>query len=58
MIYDLEKRVFLVKKYYEIKDTVTIQRIYRSKFNEKIAPNHKVIKNIINSFEKTGSVIY
>ncbi len=56
MIYNLRERVFLVKKYYEFHSIVDVQRAYRKEFCEKIAPNDSTIRNIISTFEKTGSV--
>ena len=34
-----------------------VQRVWRTEFKNEKAPDAQVIKNIINSFEKTGSVI-
>jgi len=58
MKYDLEKRVFLVKKFYELKDIVRVQRAFRTEYKNERAPSNSVIKNIISHFEKTGSVVY
>ena len=35
-----------------------VQRAWRTEFKNEKAPDAKVIKNIINSFEKTGSVVH
>ena len=40
MKYDLQKRIFLFKSFYEFGIFVRVQRTYCAKFNEKIAPNH------------------
>jgi hypothetical protein len=58
MKYDLKKRVFLLKKYFEFKEIVLVQRAYRTEFKCKDAPSHCIIKNIAFTFEKTGSVMY
>ena len=56
MKYDITKRIFLVKKYYELANIVLVQRAFRSKYPKEGTPNHKVIKNVVSNFEKTGSV--
>jgi hypothetical protein len=56
MPYDIEKRVFLVKKYYELQNITLVQRAYRTKYIKSEAPSYRLIKNIISNFEKTGSV--
>jgi hypothetical protein len=58
MKHDLKKRVFLVQKYYNLMNISLVQRAWRTEFKNEKAPDAKVIKNIINSFEKTGSVIH
>ena len=57
MIYDLLKRIFLLKKYYELKSFSAVQSAFRVKFKVKVAPAHQIIKNIFQAFEKTGSVV-
>ena len=57
MIYDLPKRIFLLKKYYELKSFSAVQSAFRVKFKVKVAPGHQIIKNIVQAFEKTGSVV-
>ena len=57
MIYDLAKRIFLLKKYYELKSFSAVQSAFRVKFKVKVAPGHQIIKNIVQAFEKTGSVV-
>ena len=56
MKYDLPRRIFLLKKYYEFSSIKAIQRAFCVKFKGKIAPSYSVIKNIVSVFEKTGSV--
>ena len=56
MPYDLKTRVFLVKKWYEFRSTISVQRAFKSEFKSKVAPAASVIKNLIFKFEKTGSV--
>ncbi len=56
MKYDLPKRIFLLKMFYKNERIIAIQRAFCAKFNTRSPPNHKVIKNIVSVFEKTGSV--
>lgn len=56
MKYDIQERVFLVKKYYELKEIILIQRAYRAQYPKRNAPLNKEIKYIVSVFEKTGSV--
>ena len=56
MKYDIPERIFLVKKFYELKHISSVQRAYRTKYKNQTAPTHSTIKNIISRFEKTGSV--
>ena len=58
MKYDIPERVFIVKKYYELKNPVLVQRAYRTKYKNKKAPSPIVISNIISVFEETGSVAF
>ena len=48
----------MLKKYYEYKNMASIQSAYRVEYKEKIAPNHKVIRNIVSVFEKNNSVTH
>ena len=57
MIYDLPKRIFLLKNDYELKSFSAVQSAFRVKFKVKVAPGHQIIKNIVQAFEKTGSVV-
>ena len=56
--YDLKKRVFLVQKDYNLMNHSLVQRVWRSEFKTGKAHDAKVIKNIINNFEKTDSVVH
>ena len=58
MLYDIQKRIFLVQKYYELKQFTLVQRAFRTKYKSSTAPNQNTIINLINAFEKTGSVAY
>ena len=58
MLYDIQKRIFLVQKYYEIKHFTLIQRAFRTKYKSSTAPNQNTIINLINDFEKIGSVAF
>ena len=57
MHYNLEKRVFLVKKFYQFGSYAPVQSAYRVQFGLKTAPDRRTIMNIIKVFEKTGSVL-
>lgn len=56
MKYNIAERVFLVKKFYEFKQIILVQRAWKSEFSKPDAPSRSVIMNIISNFEKTGSV--
>ena len=58
MKYTIQERVFLVKKYFELNQICLIQRAWSSQFKNLSIPNHKIIKNIVSNFEKTGSVAH
>ena len=47
----------MLKTYYEFKSIAIVQSKYRVEYNEKTAPNDSAIRNIVRSFEKTGSVL-
>ena len=53
MKYEIKNRIFLVKKFKSIK---RVQIAYNAEFKSKKAPSACVIKNIVSTFEKTGSV--
>jgi hypothetical protein len=54
--YDIPKRVFLVKKNYELKEISLVQRSFRSEYPNQGTPSHFTINNLISNFEKTGTV--
>jgi hypothetical protein len=58
MKYDLKKRIFLLKKFYEFKSICLVQRAFRTEYKNETTPSSSVIKNIVSNFEKTGSVGY
>ena len=47
----------MFKTYLKTDSFSETQRAYRIKFSSRTAPDHKVIKNIISTFEKSGSVV-
>lgn len=57
MKYDLKKRIFLLKKYYETRSFASVQSAFRVEFGVKTAPGHQIIQNIVKAFENTGSVV-
>jgi len=58
MKYDIKKRIFLVKKYYELKSCSLVQRAFRTNYKNESVPSHTTITNLISVFEKTGSVAF
>ena len=56
MRYDKEKRLFMVKKYCELKSYTLVRRSWRTNFKNDIVPDVRTIKRTIDSFNKTGSV--
>jgi hypothetical protein len=54
--YYIPKRVFLVKKFYELKEISLVQRSFRSEYPNKGTPYHSSINNLISNFEKRGTV--
>ena len=56
MIYDIEKRAFILKKNQERKHYVLVQRSSRSKFKNQAAPSVHNIKSIVKRFEETCSL--
>jgi hypothetical protein len=58
MKYDIQRRVFLVKKYYELSKIVSIQRAFRAEYPKKGTPTHYTMENIVSYFEKYGSVLH
>ena len=53
-----KKRIFLVKKYYELKSCSLVQRAFRTNYKNESVPSHTTITNLISVFEKTGSVAF
>ena len=58
MKYTIPERIFLAKKYYELKHISLVQKAWRTEFVKSRAPSVSIIKNIISNFEKTGSVAH
>jgi hypothetical protein len=56
MKHDIEQRVFLVKKYYEIKEICLVKRCFKAEYPKIGIPTYSAIKNIASYFEKYGSV--
>jgi len=52
MIYNIQQRVFFVKTYYERKSIVAVQRAYKTKFNQRMAPARSSILAAVKNFEK------
>jgi hypothetical protein len=58
MKFNIQERVFLVSKYFELKHIALVIRAWNSKYRNKKAPDHSTIRNIVSNFEKTGSVAH
>lgn len=56
MKYEIEKRVFLVKNYYQLKSITLVQRAFRREFPKSETPASGTVKNVVSNFEKYGSV--
>ena len=56
MRYLIEERTFMVKKYYELKSSGSVQKAWRKEFQVKLAPSIPTILSTVSKFEKTGSV--
>ena len=56
MRFDKEKRVFMTKKFAQLKNATLVQRAWRTKYNGQRVPNRHTILNTVTRFEKTGSV--
>lgn len=52
--YDVEKRTFFVKKFFETKSIAKVQQAWRSKYKNQKAPDYSTIKAVVTKFEKTG----
>ena len=58
MKFNLTQRVFLVKKFYELKVISLVQQAFRREYPKEDIPGNPTIKNIISNFEKYGSVAH
>ncbi len=56
MKYSIEKRIFLNNEFTKKNNITLVQRAFRTKFKSQTAPDRKTIKNIVNNYNKTGSV--
>ena len=57
MIYDIQKRLFLIKKLVELKRVRLVQRAYLSKFKNKPCPTEEAITKLSKKFDKTGTIL-
>jgi hypothetical protein len=58
MKYEIEHIIFLVKKYYELKDIYMVQRSFRAEYPKLGTPSHSNINNLMSNFKKHGTVAY
>jgi len=58
MMFDIEKRIFVVKSYYKSESLVTVRRAFKKKFNTRKLPTDASILEIIKTFGKTGAVCH
>ena len=56
MIYDIEKRAFILKKNQERKHYVLVHRPWRTKYKNQPVPSVDNIKSIVKRFEETCSL--
>jgi hypothetical protein len=56
MKYGIPKRVFLVKKIYELKEISLVHRSFRSEYPSQGTPSHSKINNLISNIENPGTV--
>jgi hypothetical protein len=56
MKYDIEQRVFLIKKYYELKEICLVKRCFKAEYPKIGIPTYSTIKDIVSYFKKYGSV--
>ena len=56
MQFDKEKRIFMVKKFHELKNSTLVQRAWRTEFKFLKAPTHKTISYWSETFNKHGTV--
>ena len=54
MKYDNQKRIFLVKKYYELQSFALVQRVYRPKYKNETTQSNNTIFNMV-SIQKAAS---
>jgi len=54
MMFDMEKRTFVVKSYYKSESLVTVRRAFKKRFNTRKLSTLAIIK----TFEKTGAVCH
>ena len=58
MMFDIEKRIFVVKSYNKSESLVTVRHAFKKRFNTRILPTNPSILAIIKTFEKTGAVCH
>ena len=56
MRYNKEKRLFMVKKYHELKNWTLVRRAWRSNFKNLPAPTINTLKRTVKRLNDTGSV--
>ena len=56
MRYDKEKRLFMVKKYHELKNWTLVRRAWHSNFKNLPAPTINTMKRTVKRLNDTGSV--
>ena len=57
MQFDKEKRIFMVKKFHELKNSTLVQRAWRTEFKFLKAPTHKTISYWSETFNKQGAAV-
>ena len=57
-MFDIEKRIFVVKSYYKSESLVTFRRAFKKRFNTRKLFTNASILAIIKTFEKTGAVCH
>ena len=57
MRFDVEKRIFITKKLYELKSVTLVQRANRSEYKNKKCPTKATILNLSRKFDRTGSLL-
>ena len=59
MIFDLEDRIFVVKKWYKTSSVTNVRRAFRrrdARFHGRNLPSERQIRRVVECFEKYGSV--